>query len=86
VRQPQQGEEVIITGVVSKQKRPDGQGFYFQLTTETGIELALSMTESRSHNDDIQVLKPLLGKKVAADGLIRKNAGELQAFTIKLVE
>ena len=74
-----------VTGKVSKQTRPNGQGSYYQLTTEGGTELALSMTESVKPADDARVLEPLLGKTVEADGLIRKNTGELMAFTVQQV-
>ncbi len=73
---------MTITGIISKQTRPNGQGSYYQLTTEGGVELAISMTESMSPGDDVKVLGPLVGKKVNADGLVRKNTGELMAFTV----
>jgi hypothetical protein len=74
---------VTVTGVISKQTRPNNQGSYYQLTTESGTELAVSMTESTKPADDAKVLGPLVGKNVEVDGIIRKNAGELMAFSVK---
>ncbi len=72
-----------VIGTISKQQRPNGQGSYYQLTTEGGAEMSISMTESTKPGDDARVLDPFLGKKVVADGLIRVNAGELMAFSVE---
>lgn len=81
----QKGNEVMtVEGIVSKHQRPGNQGSYYQLTTDGGTELAISMTASMNQNDDARVLEPFLGKRVAADGLIRKQTGQLVAFAVKL--
>lgn len=74
---------MTITGTISKQHRLNNEGSYYQLTTEGGVELAVTMTESTKPADDIKVLEPLIGKKVEADGIVRKQTGQLMAFTVK---
>lgn len=74
---------MTLIGTLTKVKREDGLGSFYQLTTETGIELALTMTESTTSVDDAKVLDPLISKKVEADGIIRKQTGQLLAFSVK---
>jgi hypothetical protein len=76
---------VNVTGTISKQKNPNGALFY-QLTTDGGSEMAITMTESRSQADDGKALGPFVGKKVVADGLIQKSRGALFAFKVALAE
>jgi hypothetical protein len=76
---------VNIIGIVSKQKRIGNQGSYYQLTTEAGVELAITMTESVNSGDDAKVLEPLIGKKIEAVGIIRKGVSQLMAFSVKML-
>jgi hypothetical protein len=75
---------VTITGTISKQERPNGQGSYYQLTTEAGVSVAVSMAESVNDANDAKVLEPFVGKKVAVDGILRgARIGQLLAYTVK---
>lgn len=74
---------MTVEGIISKQERPNGQGSYYQLTTEGGVLLAISMTESTKPADDAKVLEPLIDKKVRADGIMRgTRIGQFMAFSI----
>lgn len=74
---------MTITGTVSKQKRPNGQGSYYQLTTEGGVSMAISMAESTKDADDAKVLTPFVGKKVEVNGMLRgARIGQLLAFSV----
>lgn len=74
---------MTVTGKLSRQKRPHGQGSYYQLTTDGGVDVVVSMSESTKPADDHKVLEPLVGKSVVADGLLQKSTGTLLSFSIK---
>ena len=74
---------MTVTGTISKQDRPNNQGTFYQLTTEGGVQLALSMAESTRDAHDAKVLEPLVGKKVVADGIMRgTRIGQFLAFSV----
>jgi hypothetical protein len=73
---------VNITGVVSKQKRAR-LGSIYVLTLDVGVELAISMSESKSSKDDDKVLAPFVGKRVEAEGVIQRSAGTLLAYSVR---
>lgn len=75
---------MTINGIISKQERPNGQGSYYQLTTEAGVPVAVSMAESTKDADDAKVLESFVGKKVAVDGILRgARIGQLLAYTVR---
>lgn len=74
---------MTLTGTISKHSRPNNGGTFYQLTTEGGVELSISMTESTKAADDAAVLEPLIGKKVEADGIVRVKMSQMLAYTVK---
>ena len=75
--------KMTLTGKLSKKAWPNGQGSFYQLDTDDGYQLAVSMTESVKPADDDKVLGPLVGKKIKSDGIIQKSRGTLLAFTVE---